>query len=68
MKEVTIGLGYICLATSALIAQNASRIRGVDINLNLERYNKIIKVTNLYGLGRAFEKIVSFLHNKCFNS
>ena len=32
VKVVTIGLGYIGLPTSALIAQNKIRVHGVDIN------------------------------------
>ena len=32
VKVVTIGLGYIGLPTSALIAQNGIQVHGVDIN------------------------------------
>jgi UDP-N-acetyl-D-mannosaminuronic acid dehydrogenase len=32
IKVVTIGLGYIGLPTSALIAQNGIKVHGVDIN------------------------------------
>jgi UDP-N-acetyl-D-mannosaminuronic acid dehydrogenase len=35
MKVVTIGLGYIGLPTSALIAQNGIYVHGVDINQNI---------------------------------
>jgi UDP-N-acetyl-D-mannosaminuronic acid dehydrogenase len=35
VKVVTIGLGYIGLPTSALIAQNEIRVHGVDINQNI---------------------------------
>jgi UDP-N-acetyl-D-mannosaminuronic acid dehydrogenase len=35
MKVVTIGLGYIGLPTSALIAQNGIFVHGVDINQNI---------------------------------
>ena len=35
MKVVTIGLGYIGLPTSALIAQNNIFVHGVDINQNV---------------------------------
>ena len=34
-KVVTIGLGYIGLPTSALIAQNGIHVHGVDINQNI---------------------------------
>ena len=34
-KVVTIGLGYIGLPTSALIAQNGIQVHGVDINQNI---------------------------------
>ena len=34
-KVVTIGLGYIGLPTSALIAQNGIQVHGVDINQNV---------------------------------
>jgi len=35
VKVVTIGLGYIGLPTSALIAQNGIHVHGVDINQNI---------------------------------
>lgn len=35
VKVVTIGLGYIGLPTSALIAQNGIQVHGVDINQNV---------------------------------
>lgn len=35
VKVVTIGLGYIGLPTSALIAQNGIQVHGVDINQNI---------------------------------
>ncbi len=35
VKVVTMGLGYIGLPTSALIAQNRIRVHGVDINQNV---------------------------------
>ena len=35
VEVVTIGLGYIGLPTSALIAQNCIRVHGVDINQNI---------------------------------
>ena len=35
VKVVTIGLGYIGLPTSALIAQNGIKVHGVDINQNI---------------------------------
>ena len=35
VKVVTIGLGYIGLPTSALIAQNGIKVHGVDINQNV---------------------------------
>ena len=35
VKVVTIGLGYIGLPTSALIAQNGIQVYGVDINQNI---------------------------------
>ena len=34
-KVVTIGLGYIGLPTSALIAQNGIQVHGVDVNQNI---------------------------------
>jgi len=35
VKVVTVGLGYIGLPTSALIAQNGIQVHGVDINQNI---------------------------------
>jgi UDP-N-acetyl-D-mannosaminuronic acid dehydrogenase len=35
VKVVTIGLGYIGLPTSALIAQNGIQVHGVDVNQNV---------------------------------
>ena len=35
VKVVTIGLGYIGVPTSALIAQNRIHVHGVDINQNV---------------------------------
>ena len=32
VKVVTIGLGYIGLPTSALIAKNGIKVHGVDVN------------------------------------
>lgn len=43
-KVVTIGLGYIGLPTSALIAQNGIKVHGVDIN------QKVVDIINSGGI------------------
>lgn len=61
-KVVTIGLGYIGLPTSALIAQNEIHVHGVDISQNVvDTINRgeihivepnldLIKLLGCYGL------------------
>ena len=58
-KVVTIGLGYIGLPTSALIAQNGIQVHGVDINQNVVDIVNKGKIHIVEpGLGIALEEAV----------
>ena len=47
-KVVTIGLGYIGLPTSALIASKGIKVHGVDINKNIvDTINEEIHIVSL---------------------
>ena len=67
-EVVTIGLGYIGLPTSALIASHGTNedlivSKALDLLNNQDNFMKMSKLHNPYGEGLASKRIVDFIKN-----